>query len=200
MSLIPISADSPVIKIGAVVVRRVVSEEETLLTTHDAELTTYQILIIQPIPKNKGELPHFVLPRGSRQYQLHGEWIDARDVATAERYRDALEPFTRALMREIEEEAGVSPAQLEAAQVLELDALPFQSRCKGIYPIHWFVVVPDAATASLLAQQRPVDALEVRWATLTEIKAMAARGDFSAGYVPVIEAALALIAGAESEA
>lgn len=150
-----------------------------------------QLLIIQPIPKHAGEVPPFVLPRGSRQYQnAAGAWHDARDVATGMAHAASLEPFARALAREIEEEAGLGPDMLARAAVIELGAIAFQSRTKGIYPIHWFVVVPDAVDAALLDAQTPADALSVRWATLDETKAMAARGQFSAGYIPVIEAAL----------
>lgn len=151
----------------------------------------HEILIIQPIPKHAGEVPPFVLPRGSRQYcDAQGVWHDARDAATGAKHADTLEPFTRALAREIEEEAGVSGDMLARARVNELGAMAFQSRTKGNYPIHWFVVMPTAKDAALLDGQTPADATAVRWATLDEIKVMAARGEFSAGYVPVIEAAL----------
>jgi hypothetical protein len=81
---------------------------------------------------------------------------------------------------------------LARAEVRELGTLDFQSRTKGDYPIHWFVVRLDAKDAAKLADVKPADALSSRWATLDAIKAMAARGEFSAGYVSVIEAALAL--------
>jgi hypothetical protein len=175
VSLIPLSDTSPVLKIGAVVVR-----------------APHEILILQPIPKRAGEVPAFVLPRGSRQYQdAHGQWHDARDMATGEKYQATLEPFTRALAREIEEEAGVDGAMLARADVRELGRLEFQSRTKGVYPIHWFVVTLADADAAMLTNTVPEDALSVRWASLEEITAMAARGEFSAGYIPVIEAALA---------
>jgi 8-oxo-dGTP pyrophosphatase MutT (NUDIX family) len=157
-----------------------------------------QILIIRPIPKHKGEVPAFVLPRGSRQYRdASGQWHDARDAATGEKHAATLEPLERALAREIEEEAGVSPAQLAAAWVYDLGRMDFQSRSKGVYPIHWFVVVPDVATAVQLDKQTPADALEVRFASLDAIKTMASRGEFSAGYIPVIEAALVATASLE---
>ena len=176
MSLIPTSADSPILKIGAVVLR-----------------VGGQVLVIQPKPKHAGEIPPFVLPRGSRQYQdANGGWHDARDVATGEKYAAMLEPFTRALAREVEEEAGVTEAMLARADVHELGRLEFQSRSKGVYPIYWFVVRLDEADAANLADTIPEDALGVRWATLDVIKAMAARGEFSAGYIAVIEAALRL--------
>jgi 8-oxo-dGTP pyrophosphatase MutT (NUDIX family) len=214
MSLIPTSADSPVIKIGAVVVKAVTSHQSpvssegeaqavpflSLLTKGEgglaaplAPITAYEVLILQPIPKKQGEVPAFVLPRGSRQYRdAAGAWHDARDMATAEAHRDRLEPFSRALAREVEEEAGVTPDMLARANVRELGARAFQSRSKGVYPIHWFVVALADDDAATLTDHVPVDALSVRWATLEEIKAMAARGEFSAGYLPVIEEALGL--------
>lgn len=184
MSLIPTSADSPVIKIGAVVVA-------DRLQSAVGSLRTRSILILQPIPKKQGEVPAYVLPRGSRQYRdAAGVWHDARDMATAEAHRDALEPFSRALAREVEEEAGVTPDMLARATLRELGARAFQSRTKGVYPIHWFVVALADDDAATLTDSVPVDALSVRWAGLEEIKAMAARGEFSAGYLPIIEEAL----------
>jgi 8-oxo-dGTP pyrophosphatase MutT (NUDIX family) len=174
VSLIPTSPDSPILKIGAVVLR-----------------ADGAVLIVQPKPKHSGEIPPFVLPRGSRQYQDDaGAWVDARDVATGEQYQDRLEPFTRALAREVQEEAGVTLAMLARADVRELGRLEFQSRTKGIYPIYWFVVTLAEVDAEGLVDTVPEDALGVRWAKLDDIKAMAARGGFSAGYVSVIEAAL----------
>lgn len=175
---------APVLKIGAVVLRA----------------ATGHILILRTKPQNPGEVPPFVLPRGSRQYSTltadgQEEWHDARDAATGREHVKALEPFRRGLAREIEEEAGITPAQLARAKVDELGVMEFTSRSKGVYPIHWFVVQPDAATAASLAAQMPVDALELRWATRAQIAQMAAQGDFSAGYLPVIDAALALAAG-----
>jgi 8-oxo-dGTP pyrophosphatase MutT (NUDIX family) len=159
-------------------------------TGHRPPATSFSILIIQPKPKRAGEVPPFVLPRGSRQYQDEaGAWVDARDVATGEKYQERLEPFTRCLTREVEEEAGVTPEMLARAEVRALGRLEFQSRSKGVYPIHWFVVTLADADAAGLADTVPVDALCVRWAGLDQIKGMAACGEFSAGYVEVIEAA-----------
>lgn len=184
----------PVLKIGAVIVAShqspVASKDTRSLETGDRGLET-SILILQPIPKRAGEVPAFVLPRGSRQYQdADGNWHDARDAETGLRFHETLEPFARGLAREVEEEAGVTPAMLAAAQVRALGSRMFQSRTKGVYPIHWFVVQLDENAAQQVMMQKPIDALSVRWATLAEIKDMAARGEFSAGYVPVIEEAL----------
>ncbi len=179
------------------------NEQRTTSTQHPAPnnqppptITTHHILIIRPKPKHTGELPPFVLPRGSRQYQdVNGDWQDARDAATGAKYMATLEPFSRALVREIEEEAGVSSDMLARAQVVELGAMAFQSRSKGTYPIHWFVVMPTAADAALLDAKIPADATALEWASRDAIKAMAATGEFSPGYVSVIEAALRLANG-----
>lgn len=161
------------------------------LTTHDSRLTHHQFLIIQPIPKTPGEVPPFVLPRGSRQYQdANGNWQDARDEATGTQHAATLEPFVRALERELAEEAGVSSAMLARARVVELGDMMFTSRSKGTYPIHWFVVIPAPEDAALLGHELPEDATAIAWASLDDIKAMAATGEFSAGYVAVIEVAL----------
>ncbi len=246
MTIAPSSADAPVLKVGAVVLRAVAScsspvasesdacavvpppvggrlgggrydaaspprmpphptlspaggEGVLAATNHEPRTTNYHILILRPIPKNAGEVTAFVLPRGSRQYRDDaGAWHDARDAATGAKHAAMLEPFERALAREIEEEAGVSSTQLAAAQVQDLGRLDFESRSKGVYPIHWFVVTLTAADASLLDEKImrkhwPTDALEMRFASLDEIKTMAVRGEFSAGYIPVIEAALAQV-------
>lgn len=154
----------------------------------------YTILVIRPKPKTAGELPPFVLPRGSRQYQdADGMWHDARDKEIGDRFAARLEPFARALAREIEEEAGVSGDMLARAQVVELGSMEFASRSKGNYPIHWFLVIPAPADAALLDHTLPEDATALEWVTLQEIKAMAATGEFSAGYVPVIEVALQML-------
>ena len=165
-----------------------------------------RILILRTKPKQPGEVAPFVLPRGSRQYwEWHGDgrrYEDARDAATALAHAEQLEPLTRTLAREIGEEAGVTAAELAAAQVAELGAMDFQSRSKGVYPVHWFVVRPDAAALAAMdaraqAGQLPSDAVETRWASVAEIKAMAEAGDFSPGYLPVIDAALGLRAPPE---
>lgn len=171
-------SDTPVLKIGAVIVRE-----------RDGA-----VLIIQPIPKQEGEVPAYVLPRGSRQYQAaDGTWHDARDAATGAKHATTLEPFLRGLTREIEEEAGITPAQLAKAKVTELGPMDFKSRTKGIYPIHWFIVVPDEATVAAISRTTPVDALSVRWAKFDAIIKLDDVGKFSTGYIPVIEKALKIL-------
>lgn len=187
----------PILKIGAVVVAPPPKPKGGLAPPPGGStqsLVASEILIIQPIPKRAGEVPAFVLPRGSRQYQDEtGAWHDARDAATGAKYDATLEPFARGLAREIEEEAGVTPEMLAAATVTELGPMLFQSRTKGVYPIYWYVVQVDDIAAQQMRAQTPADALSTRWATLSEIKLLAARGEFSAGYVPVIERALQML-------
>lgn len=154
-----------------------------------------EILIIRPHPKTPGEKPKFVLPRGSRQYQDEtGNWHDARDAATAHAHAATLEPLTRALAREAEEEAGLTAEFFTVLQRQhrfdELGTRVFASRSKPPYPIHWFVARLSATEAKRLTH--PADASEVRWISLREIETLAEQGDFSPGYVPVIEEALAL--------
>jgi len=169
----------PVLKIGAVILRA----------------SDKAVLIVQPIPKQKGEIPPYVLPRGTRQYAVvvsgETEWRDVpRDTSLSDEQLATLEPFYRGLVREIDEEAGISHSQLELCDVQELGTLDFKSRSKGNYPIHWYVVVPDKETEKSIGRTMPADALSVRWASLKEIRELDKEGKFSSGYVPVIEKAL----------
>ncbi|MFZ4541632.1 MAG: hypothetical protein ACOYNL_07475 [Rickettsiales bacterium] len=180
MTAFPSPETLPVLKIGAVVLRA----------------DTRDVLIVQPVPKRVGEVPAYVMPRGSRQYLHEDAWHDARDAATGLQHQATLEPFERGLLREIEEEAGVTQAQVAQAQVRDIGVRYFQSRSKGVYPIYWFVVVLDARAAGDVVTRTPVDALHTCWAGLNEIQKMANRGEFSSGYLPIIEEALDRVAGA----
>ena len=153
-----------------------------------------EMFILRPCPKNSGEVPRFVLPRGSRQYiDAAGNRHDARDAQAAIAHADTLEPLHRTLLREAEEEAGLPAPELQrlldSGRVRELGAREFASRNKAPYMVHWFVGTPDAS--ALAAMHAPVDATETSWATLTEIKSLIAQNQFSAGYLPVIEEGLA---------
>ena len=171
-------SSSLVLKIGAVIVRP----------------RDKAVLIVQPVPKTAQDVPAYVLPRGSRQYAVvvdgQTQWHDARDAGTGARHADTLEPYRRGLTREIEEEAGITPQQLAKAKVVDMGVMDFTSRSKGVYPIYWFLVVPDEDTAARLTHTTPVDALSSRWASLEGIRKLAAAGKFSAGYLPVVEKAL----------
>lgn len=152
-------------------------------------------LIIRPHPKNTGETPVLVLPRGSRQYQDAEGWHDVRDEASAIAHAAHLEPLTRTLIREAEEEAGLPSDwwdKLHArADVWELGPRVFASRTKPPYPIYWFVVQLEAQEIPLL--RPPADASETHWANLAQLHALAQTGEFSPGYVPVVEEALQLL-------
>ena len=176
------SAIAPVYKAGIVLLR------------HGADGQT-EIFIIRPHPKNPGEIPRFVLPRGSRQYRdAAGQWRDARDAATALQHAATLEPIHHTLLREAEEEAGIPATELQrllhAGLVHELGAREFISRNKPPYAVHWFAGAPDAA--ALGSMHPPVDATETRWATLAEIHSLIAADAFSAGYLSVIEEGLVI--------
>lgn len=151
-----------------------------------------EILIIRPHPKNPGETPRLVLPRGSRQYSYGEAWHDARDADTALAHADTLEPLQRTLLREAEEEAGLPAPELQrlldAGLVRELGPREFISRSKSPYLIHWFAGTID--TPALAAMHAPMDATETHWATLAHIHALITANDFSAGYLSVIEEAL----------
>lgn len=176
-SAVSASLTPPVYKVGALVLRPAAQG--------------MQVLIVRPQPKRPGEVPPFVLPRGSRQYRdAEGNWHDARDGAIAQMQEAALEPLTATLLREIEEEAGVPPKILRKAKVHELGRREFASRSQQTYPVHWFVVVLDAAALPKL-HAVPSDAMAVRWESPAEIEAMAAYNEFSSGYIPVIREALA---------
>lgn len=173
------STDSPapVTKVGAVILRGV-------------ETGAPQVFVVQPYG-TKADIPAFVLPRGTRAYPAaDGTLVDARDEATARAHADQLEDFTDTLAREIEEEAGMTPAQLAQSKVIELGVLPYESREKGIYPVQWYIVIPDVRTAAALANQDSVDSQKKGWSNLAEIENMAAAGTFKRGYIAVVKEAL----------
>jgi 8-oxo-dGTP pyrophosphatase MutT (NUDIX family) len=176
----PDPAAVPVYKVGAVFLRGL-----------DTEFP--EVLIIRPKPKIEGELPPYVLPRGSRQYWDKGadgkkHYHDVRDAKTALAHAPHLEPLTRTLLRESYEEAGIHHQDLRQQEIYEVGPVDFTSK-KGTYPIHWFVVLPSAA-----AQERmlpyPPDALETRWETVENIESLIEQGLFSPGYLPVIQSAV----------
>ncbi len=160
-------SDIPIYKVGAVLVHG------------------DRVLLVRPHPKNAGEVPPLVLPRGSRQYRdAQGDWRDARDAETAQRHADTLEPLARALAREVEEEAGLPAALLPGLPTIDLGPMAFQSRSKGLYPVHWFQLTLDDAAVGAL--RPPADASEVRWMTMEAVRAGIMGGTISAGYWPVI--------------
>lgn len=165
--------DVPIYKVGAIILRAMKRGQE--------------VLIIRPKPKNKGEMPQLVLPRGSRQYKDGELWHDVRDAATAMAKVAALEPLDRALRREIEEEAGIPQAMLRSLDVRPLGARNYHSRTKGIYPVYWFVVIASESAQREIARAAPPDTLEVRWVDMDTLQRLVEEGAFAKGYLPVVQ-------------
>ncbi len=173
--------DEPVVaKVGGILLRENAAQQ-------------MEIFILRPTPKNPNEQAKFVLPRGSRQYSnAQGEWVDARDQATAQQFADRLEPLARTLAREMEEEAGL-PVHCLAEGSVEITPLgmrEFHSATKGRYPVYWFLLRPDASALAAMDVATPADAETWGWKTRDAIQALADGGDFSVGYLAVIDEAL----------
>lgn len=188
MSMEPLSTEhaTPVYKVGAVVMRM-------------RDSAAPEFFIMRTKPKQAGEQAPFALPRGSRQYFVTDaggkqHYYDARDAATAAAHAESMEPLTRALLRELYEEAGIPRAVLRSADavVQEMGVRLFASRSKPPYAVHWFVV-QMAQAAQMRMLPHPKDAVAVQWATLEMLERMAESGDFSAGYLPVVREALAVV-------
>lgn len=174
----------PVItKVGAIVLRTMA--------------TGFELLVIQPKPKPKTpeDLPPIGLVRGTRAMQLvDGSIVDANhDGRTAPPADAVLEPLAETLAREIGEEAGVMPEMLQRARVVEMGARLFGSLKKTPYPIHWYVVVLDNASAAALPLTGMQDSLYSAWLTLAAFEGYVAEGKASPGYVPVVKEALSLV-------
>lgn len=175
----------PVItKVGAIVLRPTASG--------------FELLVIQPKPKPKtpDDLPPIGLVRGTRAMRLaDGAVVDANhDGRTAPPADAVLEPLTETLAREIEEEAGIAGAMLANARVVEMGARLFGSLKKTPYPIHWYVVVLDAASVAALPLTGMQDSLYSTWLTLAAFEGYVAEGKASPGYLPVVKEALGLVA------
>ena len=149
-------ADTPVYKVGAVLLRQHAGVAE--------------VFLLRPEPKQAGEKAPWVLPRGSRAYvDAHGNAHDVRDAATAQMHRDRLEPLTQTLLRELHEEAGVPPHVLQASlaqgTLVALGARPYKT-----YEVYWYVLHADAAFCAAMVP--PADAEETCWATLGAMQAL----------------------------
>lgn len=148
-------------------------------------------LLVRPKPKDPREtdLP-WVLPRGSRRYRdARGILQDVRDDSTAVVHKDKLEPLTDTLLMEAEEEAGVPPNLLRSAKVYDLGVKPYHSSSGAELQVQWYVLPLDEAQLKQL--KGPKDAARPPiWATVKEMKAFTAK-EFRAGYIPVVEAAIA---------
>lgn len=153
------------------------------------------VLVIQPKPKARSpeDLPPIGLVRGTRMYRdAAGNDMDANhDGRTAP--DGELEPVTETLAREIEEEAGVTRAMLEAARVIDMGPRMFASSKKTPYPIHWFVVVLDAKAQRALPHNGFKDSLYSEWVTLAKLREYVDAKKASRGYIAVAQEAMGLV-------
>ena len=170
-----------------------------------------EILLVRPKP-DSGKSNYdpatpvpFVLPRGSRQYRRIGaavdsispaDWSDARSDAEAARHAARLEPLHRALVREAEEEAGLSEATLRKSRLYDLGIMLYRRRNESL-DVHWFGCIADAALMTEM-NPRPVDVSETRWVDVRTMKGMAQGSPPEArpGYIPIIEEAIERMRGA----
>ncbi len=141
-------------------------------------------------PKGKGDDAPYVLPRGTRMYRdpETGRMIDARDDATAARYRDLMEETLVTAARELEEEAGVPHDVFHARGPVELGEVAYDSPSgKGSYPIMWYAVTLLADDIKTIGTA--IDSSEVLWMTLAQYEAQANKGSARKGYVDIIKRA-----------
>lgn len=167
----------PVYKVGAVIIRFAADGEP-------------EFLITRPIAKR--DVAPLVLPRGSHKGldPDTGKWIDLYEEADAIRCQDNIEPMESALKREMFEEAGITPELLQGdgMKISDLGVRIFPSK-KGPTQVRWLVLEPDEATQKAMIA-KPEDASEpTRWMRLGEIEQKIEEGDFSKGYLPIIEEA-----------
>lgn len=187
-------ASPPVTKVGAVILR---------LSANGA----YEVLIAKPKPKNAGDHAPMGLVRGTRKYWAAASqsYVDAdHDGKTLPHGTVMWEPVRVTLANEVAEEAGIPPAMLAQQRIHDLGVHPFASinPHKTPYSIHWFVVVLDGeaqqAQADIAARGGIADSLKTQWMNVANINAftMIRNPDaerISPGYLPVIEAAIALV-------
>jgi 8-oxo-dGTP pyrophosphatase MutT (NUDIX family) len=170
----------PVYKVGGVILRQLERIPE--------------VLLVRPHPKHEGDITSWVLPKGSRMYRdARGKWHDARDKETAIAHEEQFEHLHHTLHREMYEEAGIPHGVMRKdIPLYEMGERLFASRSKEPYGIYWFILMPDEPAQERFATV-PQDAQEVRWASLKDIAALMEADDFSPGYLPVIEEAIALM-------
>ncbi len=150
-----------------------------------------QVLVIQPKPKPKtpDDLPPIGLVRGTRMYRdASGALVDANHDGRTVEAGVEFEPVRETLIREIEEEAGVTQAMLAAAQIIDLGPHIFPSQKKIPYPIHWFLVV--FAADAVLPHDGFKDSLYSKWCTLDEAAELISSRKMSQAYAGVIDRAL----------
>lgn len=110
----------------------------------------------------------FGLPKGTRRYLQEGNWIDARDAASAVAHADALEPLEITARTEAAEEIGLAVEIFDGLPRQSLGPRPFISRKGDRYDIHWFSMqAPD----DLVLGDAP-DAHAVRWFTRDAVQAL----------------------------
>lgn len=174
-------SEDRITKVGAVVLRT----------------DTMQLLVIQPKPKphTPEDLPPIGFVRGTRMYRdAAGIAQDANhDGRTAPPEGAVLEPLIDTLTREIDEEAGVTPAMLARAEIRTMGGRLFASRKKTPYPIYWFIVTLAAQDAVVPETVSPKDSLYVRWVTVPELQALVEEGRASPGYLEVAESTLVFL-------
>lgn len=170
----------PIYKVGLVLVRE----------GKNGEL---EFCLTETVAKNPEEQDQIDpgLPKGTRRY-VDSDGValgDARDAATAIKYRKQLEPLLDTLCLEADEEIGLPQYVLRDAKsrILELGARPHASRKPGKEPfdVQWYVVKADRAMTDTMVE--PSDARRAFWETLPRIKTMEAYGSINSGYVRVME-------------
>lgn len=176
----PLSHSGLVTKVGAVILR--------------LHAGVPQVLVAQPKPKpgaQEAKPPGLV--RGTRKYHLpDGTHTDAdHDGRTPPPEGAELEPLFATLQSEIEEEAGVPPEMLQAAEVYEMGARVFPSRTKTPYPIFWYVMMLNDALQAQLAHEGMQDSLYTQWMTLADMQALVEAGIMTAGYLDIAREGIA---------
>lgn len=144
---------TPIYKVGLVLVR---APGEVCLVQVKAKQAAEQDTV------------NFGLPKGTRRYLQDGQWVDARDEASALAHADALEALEVTARTEAYEEIGLPPATFDALPLTVLGPRSFESRKGDRYPIHWFVM--QAPRDIVLGHA--TDAYAVQWFTLEQVRAL----------------------------
>lgn len=180
-----------VTKVGAVVARAVAPG-------------TYEFLFCQP--KGKGDrpgIPPMGLVRGTRRYfdSTANAWVDAARDGGEQPVGVEWETARQTIAQELEEEAGIAPALLASQTIIEMGLRLFHSVRTAAYPVHWFIVVLDAAAQNAQAGAAAAglrDSHGTCWVSLAELDALAGQENeqarrISPGYPAVVREALALL-------
>ena len=183
------SGDEPVLKVGMVPL------------CIDERSWTLKVLVHQPHPKrDESETVPFGLCRGTvRALFSDGSLQDVRDMETFDRVQrdprfDRLETPMQTAMNEAYEELGLSSENIDS--IIDMGVLRYESARKGDYGIR-FLACTVKAPEHLIP---PVDAADVQWKSLPELRRMAEAGNFKAPYLAIARAAVALLAPIIEEA